>query len=244
MTTADPAKPSNLYISFVRFKFPDSLDGDSANFRLIIELRYINDSGMWITDRSVMPGLEDYWECDPNRSNDRRFVRNGDGSASINFLDTNRFNDWDRVALMVSAANLFMCRATVVDVDRQSALEKILSVLTGMLGATLSTAAELVPQKIVSAPLGTFADKLQAWLMATIAAPQDKTLAVLSMVFPGGNHTGSHILRDRNNDYGLEIDVSTNEALSGRFRQLMEEERVGREECVKNSAAYRRYEVL
>jgi|SRR5688500_1451657 len=221
MTETDALKPPNFVLSLVDLKFPDSLDKDHANFRLIIELRYINDKSIWMTDRSVMPGLEDYWECDPTRGSDRRFVRNKNGSASIDFLDPELFDRWDRVALMVNATELFMCRVTVVDVDRQSALEKLAAVLIPMLGATLATAAELIPSKVVSAPLGSFADKLHAWLMEKVVAPRDKTLSVLNTVFPSGAQTGSHVLEDKTGTYELTIDVSTSPSLTREFREIM-----------------------
>ena len=39
------------------FLFPKALPNDKANFRFIVDLRFINEKGQFITEHAVMPSL-------------------------------------------------------------------------------------------------------------------------------------------------------------------------------------------
>ena len=51
-------------ITLTGFKFPKNLDNDKANFRFVVDLRFVNDESRFTTEHAVMPSLDTFWECD------------------------------------------------------------------------------------------------------------------------------------------------------------------------------------
>ena len=52
-------------IELTGFSFPNNLDKSMANFRFVVDLRFIDAKGDPSTIHTILPGLDDFWECDP-----------------------------------------------------------------------------------------------------------------------------------------------------------------------------------
>lgn len=81
------------------FLFPDNLPNRNANFRFIVDLRFINDKGHFTTEHAVMPGLDTFWECDKDQTDMPNYVRDSDHSQ----FNMEKIDDWDRLILCVKA---------------------------------------------------------------------------------------------------------------------------------------------
>ncbi len=48
--------------------FSMDLPNNMANFRIAVDLRFINHRSQFATEHAMMPSLETFWECDTNRT--------------------------------------------------------------------------------------------------------------------------------------------------------------------------------
>lgn len=184
MTKTNTNGNSNTFrISLANFSFPPGLSGGQANFRFIVDLRYIDAGGEFATEHAVMPSLDTFWECDPNKKDKPNFVRAGDSAK----FDMKKIDDWDRLVLCVKARELHSVQAKVIDVDRKDIFDKLKElaqgVLKGAFGVFRSRVASLVPSSAgaLDAPtsvhqtLGNAADDIESLLLKKMAGG-DKVL--------------------------------------------------------------------
>ena len=72
-------------IKLTEFSFPNKLDESKSNFRFVVDLRFIDAKGDPGTIHTILPGLDDFWECDPReREKDKallNYVRHQSDSA-------------------------------------------------------------------------------------------------------------------------------------------------------------------
>ena len=61
--------------TLAEFTFPAKLPNDKANFRFVVDLRFIDDKGRFTTEHAVMPSLDTFWECDTRRADRPNYVR-------------------------------------------------------------------------------------------------------------------------------------------------------------------------
>ena len=70
--------PITWEIDLTGFRFPNKLPPKRANFRIVVDLRYVTKRGDHTTEHAVLPGLDRWWECDPDRNERLEFVRGPD----------------------------------------------------------------------------------------------------------------------------------------------------------------------
>ncbi len=168
------------------FKFPKNLEADKSNFRMIVDLRYVDAGGSPATAQAVLPGLDTYWECDKNRSGEMNYVRGKDEGKFATF-DMNKIEDWDRLILMLPAEKLHSIQVKVFDVNRTDGWDKIRHVMESITKAFFEKAAQVLPGM-----LGNATEDIKSFLLKKWAGG-DAILYKASFTF-GDNGTGEHTL--------------------------------------------------
>ena len=166
------------------FLFPEDLPNRNANFRFIVDLRFINEKGQFITEHAVMPSLDTFWECDTGRKDRPNYVRHednctiGDIVYSQFNMDNDVIDDWDKLILCVKGESIHSIQFKVIDVDRKDAWDKVKNFLEGMIGAIIGKIKGGIPGKLpfpLPESLGGAADDLQSFLLKKLAGG-DKVL--------------------------------------------------------------------
>ena len=168
------------------FRFPRKLSNNKANFRFVVDLRFINGDDQFITEHAVMPSLDTFWECDTSRQDNPNYVRSGDTeNENIEFegknYDCSMFNigsidAWDRLILRVKGKRVHSIQFKVFDVDRKDAWDEVKNFLGGVIrtviggikGGILGKAPFPLP-----AALGGAADDVQSFLLKKLAGGDD-----------------------------------------------------------------------
>ncbi len=126
-------------IDFTGFEFPRELPNRKSNFRFVVDLRYSNERGQFITEHAVMPSLDTFWECDTGECEKPNYVRKPDGEdlnvpASFNM---DKIDDWDKLVLLVKGRSLHSIQFKVFDVNRQDGWDRVKDFLKGVVEALL-----------------------------------------------------------------------------------------------------------
>ena len=156
------------------FLFPKALPNDKANFRFIVDLRFINEKGQFITAHAVMPSLDTFWECDISRKDRPNYVRDS-VQSQFNMAE---IDDWDKLILCVKGESVHSIQFKVIDVDRKDAWDKVKNFLEGMTGAVIGKVKGGIPGNLpfpLPESLGGAADDLQSFLLKKLAGG-DKVL--------------------------------------------------------------------
>lgn len=181
----DDRNPVTFEIRLDGFKFPQQLANSKANFRFIVDLRYVDAIGEFATEHAVMPSLDTFWECDTGNAQAPNFVRAGKKDDWHPEFDMTRIDDWDRLVLRVKGRELHSVQVKVIDVDRADILDKLKGafqgVLEGALGTLRARAAARIPGSIgsqdvppsVHQALGSAADDVEAFLLKKLAGGDD-----------------------------------------------------------------------
>jgi hypothetical protein len=160
------------------FDFPANLDNSKANFRFVVDIRYVNTNGTFATEHAVMPGLDTYWECDTGKSGDANYVR----LAGAHSFDMARIDSWDRMILTFNANNVHSIQFKVFDVNRPDIWDKVKeiagSLLQALIGKGKSVALGALPAPVafLSDSLGNAADDLTSHLLQRIGKSGDTVL--------------------------------------------------------------------
>ena len=159
-----------------KFLFPKNLPDDKANFRFIVDLRFINKNGQFITEQAVMPSLDTFWECDTGRKDRPNYVRSKDGSSNCSQFDMCAIDDWDKLILWVKGKSVHSIQFKVIDVDRKDAWDEVKNFLEGMVGTVIGKIKGGIPGNLpFPESLGGAADDLQSFLLKKLAGG-DKVL--------------------------------------------------------------------
>ena len=163
------------------FLFPADLPDNKANFRFVVDLRFINHRSQFATEHAVMPSLDTFWECDTGRSDKPNYVR-GDGEEELRLVEgstsrcsrfeMNAIDDWDTLILLVRGKSIHSIQFKVFDVDRKDAWDKIKDFLTGIVEAVIGKIRGAIPENLplhLPESLGGAADDLQSFLLKKIA---------------------------------------------------------------------------
>lgn len=198
------SKISEYEFKLKDFLFPQDLGNGNANFRFLIDLRFKDDKGQYITKQAVMPGVDTYWECDTEKHEDRNFVRAKD--KRDNFL--NKFNmcaidEWDKLIFLVKAERFHSIRFSVYDVDRKGAWEafqkiggKLLEVGIGIVAGEIKDSAPgSSTASHISDSLGDVASDINSFLI-------QKATGCDSILF-----TGSYQFKDCEQNQDVEKSV-------------------------------------
>ena len=96
--------PRIFEITLSGFSFPDSEDlkDNQANFRFLVDLRFVDANGEPRVVHTIMPSAANFWECDTDEKDKPNFVRKQDGqdaNGNPKFLpkfDMDKIEDWDK----------------------------------------------------------------------------------------------------------------------------------------------------
>jgi hypothetical protein len=162
--------PFNWEIVLTGFRFPAGLPPKRANFRFLVDLRYVTKRGEHTTEHAVLPAIERWWECDPGKRGELDYVRGPETGAQVEF-DFARIDDWDRLVLLVRGDAIHSVQFQVFDVDRPGVLDRIRSGLGDVLGALVGRARGALPgvAGVFSDSLGSAATDLESALLARLA---------------------------------------------------------------------------
>ena len=155
------------------FTFPEALARNRSNFRFLVDLRYLDHKSNFQTSHAVMPSLDTFWECDPQRDQKPNYVRASTGSA----FDMSRVDCWDRLILMVNCERLLAIQFKVFDVNRPDAWDRMKGFAGGVAGALVGRVRREMPNGgMFAQPMGGAADDLRSFLLMKLAGGADKLL--------------------------------------------------------------------
>ena len=122
-------------VKLKNFCFPEDLDDKKANFRFIIDVRYITDGGVFVVEHVVMPSLDTFWECDKGRTDKPNYVRDRDTSC----FDMDQIDAWDHLAIRLTCKKVDSMQVKVIDVDRADVFDKLKGAMQGVLQVAIGT---------------------------------------------------------------------------------------------------------
>ena len=166
--------PQTYELVLTGFEFPLKLPRRKANFRFVADVRYVNGRGEHDTEHAVLPDLDRYWECDPERKGSPEYVRAKDRDRKASF-DMSRIDDWDRLVLLVRGDEVHSVQFKVLDVNRSDGWDRLRRALGDLAATVIGRARSSVPEKgwVVSDALGTAATDLESALVGRLAGGQD-----------------------------------------------------------------------
>lgn len=159
------------------FRFPDALPADKANFRFVIDIRYVDTDGAFTTAHVVMPGLDTFWECAPDKSGAPNYVRARNEAA----FDMDAIDKWDSLILVFRATNVHSINVSVFDVNRRDAWDKIRDNLGPLIEAVLGKPRTVLPAlgpagATIGGRLGDAADDIRSYALKRFAGGGDMVL--------------------------------------------------------------------
>ncbi len=181
----DDGNPKTFEIQLAGFEFPQQIDNSKANFRFIVDLRYVDVTDEFATEHAVMPSLDTFWECDTGKTQAPNFVRAGQNGAWDAKFDMEKIDDWDRLVLRVKGRQLHSVQVKVIDVDRADVFDKLKGALQGVLEGALGTLRARVAARIpgstgsqdmppsVHQAFGSAVDNVEAFLLKKLAGADD-----------------------------------------------------------------------
>ena len=108
-------------LTLTQFHFPEKLSNDKANFRFLVDLRFINGKGQFTTEHAVMPSLDTFWECDTSRDEKPNYVRLKTNGGVQDQFDMAAIDDWDKLIFCVKGESVHSFQFKVIDVNREDA---------------------------------------------------------------------------------------------------------------------------
>ncbi len=162
--------PQTFELVLTGFDFPRKLSRRKANFRFVADVRYVNGRGEHDTEHSVLPDLDRYWECDPERKGSPDYVRGPEKGKTASF-DMSRIDAWDRLVLLVRGDGIHSVQFKVFDVNRTDGWDRLRRALGDVVSTVIGRARAVVPDKawVVSDSLGTAATDLESTLVTRLA---------------------------------------------------------------------------
>lgn len=127
---------STYEVSLTGFRFPNALPAKRCNFRMVADVRYVNGRGDFDTAHAVLPDLERWWECDPDRRAEPTYVRGADTGEFATF-DMTTIDAWDRLIILVRGDGIHSVQFKVFDIDRPDFLDRVGGALGDVVGAVL-----------------------------------------------------------------------------------------------------------
>ena len=162
--------PQTYELVLTGFEFPRKLPRRKANFRFVADVRYVNGRGEHDTEHAVLPDLDRYWECDPERKGSPEYVRAED-KGKKGSLDMSRIDGWDRLVLLVRGDGIHSVQFKVLDVNRSDGWDRLRRALGDVVATLIGRARAAVPDKawILSDSFGTAATDLESSLVTRLA---------------------------------------------------------------------------
>jgi hypothetical protein len=162
--------PQTYEILLDEFKFPRALPNSRANFRLVLDVRYVRSNGTFATEHAIMPGLDSYWECDREKKNEPDYVRGADEGASSR-VDVGRLDPWDRLVMVLQANSIYGIQVKAFDVNREDVWNRLKEAAGHAVQGVLGIGAKAVGKahtpvpELASDALGSASDELVSHLL-------------------------------------------------------------------------------
>jgi hypothetical protein len=167
------------------FQFPAVLPNEKANFRIVVDIRYENPDGAFVTEHAVLPGLDTFWECAVDKANEPNYVR----AANSASFDMSKVDEWDSLVLLFKGSRVHAINVSVLDVNRKDAWDSVKEQLGPVIETLVGRAAKALPVGPIGDALGAAADDVKAYALRKLAGG-DKVLfkksAPLAAVAPPG----------------------------------------------------------
>lgn len=157
-------------LSLAGFRFPKALSGKRCNFRFVADVRYVDGRGEFDTAHAVLPDLERWWECDPDRRGEPWYVRGPDAGEFATF-DMTAIDAWDRLVILVRGDGIHSVQFKVFDIDRPDFMDRIGGALGDVAEALLGRGRERVTADtgVFAGALGAASADLQSALLTRLA---------------------------------------------------------------------------
>jgi len=159
------------------FQFPQDLEDGQANFRFIVDVRYINEEDELSTSHSVMPSLDTFWECDRGKTTAPNYVR--DNGPKFNMT---RIDAWDRLVLITKANSIHSVQFKIFDVDRKNFWDKvkefIAPIIQSLFGFVAKATTGAIPKPIafLTGAFGTAIEDVESYTLKKLANGEDRLL--------------------------------------------------------------------
>lgn len=157
-------------LSLAGFRFPAALSDKHCNFRFVADVRYVNGRGEFDTAHAVLPDLERWWECDPDRRDRPWYVR-GPDDGEFGTFDMTAIDAWDRLVILVRGDGIHSVQFKVFDIDRPDFMDRIGGALGDVAGALIGRGRERIAADtgVVAGALGTASADVQSALLRRLA---------------------------------------------------------------------------
>lgn len=194
--------PQTFELCLTGFRFPSALPRRKANFRFVVDVRYVNGRGEHTTEHAVMPDLDRLWECDPQQAAAPHYVRGPDENG-LSTLSMGKIDAWDRLVLLVRGDGIHSAQFKVFDVNRPDAWDRLRRALGDVVRTLVGRARAVLPEKagVLSDSLGSAATDLESALLIRLAGG-DRLLFRGSTSFAG---PGEYLVAGHGRDGDYEI---------------------------------------
>lgn len=161
---------STYELSLTSFRFPAALSAKRCNFRFIADVRYISGRGDFDTAHAVLPDLERYWECDPDRKGDHLYVR-GPDAGEFGTFDMTSIDAWDRLVILVRGDGIHSVQFKVYDVDRPDFFDRVGGAVGDVIGVVIGRGRDVSDERagLLAGALGNAAADVESALLARLA---------------------------------------------------------------------------
>lgn len=149
-------------LTFKGFKFPADLPNDKANYRFLVDVRFLLDNGeLGKPLYAVLPDFDTFWECDRGRSKKPNYVRSPDlvqdeSGEALSKFDMARIEQVKDTILVFAADRLFSINIKIFDVNRVGLWEKIKDTIGPILTQLSGMALGGFVNKVTRTPVGKF----------------------------------------------------------------------------------------
>lgn len=159
------------------FEFPSTLGNEQANFRFVVDIRYLNEDDELSTSHSVMPSLDTFWECDKDKLTAPNYVRDGGHSFNMAKIDA-----WDRLVLVTKANSIHSVQFKIFDVDRKDFWDKVKEfvapIIQSLFGFVAKATTTAIPKPIafLTGAFGTAIEDVESYALKKLANGEDRLL--------------------------------------------------------------------
>jgi hypothetical protein len=181
---ANESQTRLIEILLTAFEFPKKLDSNKANFRFVVDVRYVDQKGNLATHHAVMPSMDTYWECDTDKKGAPNYVRASDCSANdsacFQFKSANQretgVDPWDSLVFLGKVKLVHSIQVKIFDVDRPDFWDKLQEALGGLITAVFGRAKSVIHtgeegslKSDVSGVFGSFVDDVTSSVLKRLS---------------------------------------------------------------------------
>ena len=168
---SDRKAESQFAITLKEFRFPEKLDEDKANFRFIVGLRFFDKDDNFSTAHTILPGLDTYWECVPNKSDAPNYV-GPPSKEDYGSFDMKAVGKWDSLIFVVKGLRLHSIQFKVFDVNRKDVWDDLSGLIKGLFAMGVGVATANIPSAFTP-PVQGLTDDLRLAVMNKITSEDD-----------------------------------------------------------------------